>query len=83
MATTRLSTKGQLIIPKKIRKRHGWDAGTELAVDDEGDRVAVRPAAAGKRTKLRDLLGCLKWEGKPKTLEDMERAIESGALENR
>lgn len=30
MATTRLSTKGQLILPKELRDRHGWEAGTVL-----------------------------------------------------
>ena len=34
--TTRLSTKGQLIIPKEIRERHGWGPGSELEIEDHG-----------------------------------------------
>jgi len=32
MSTTRLSSKGQLIIPKPVRKAHCWDTGQELDV---------------------------------------------------
>ena len=28
--TIRLSTKGQVILPKSIRQRRQWDAGTDL-----------------------------------------------------
>src|SRR6266699_2678620 len=32
--TVRLSTKGQVILPKSIRQRRHWDAGTRLVVED-------------------------------------------------
>ena len=83
MARTRLSTKGQLIIPKEVRDRHGWSAGTELLVEDLGGAVIVREARTIGRTRPRDVIGCLRYTGKPKSLEDMERAIAAGALESR
>ena len=45
MVKTRLSSKGQVIIPKAVRERQGWQPGTELEVEDQGDvRAAARPA---------------------------------------
>ena len=44
MAKTRLSSKGQVIIPKAVRDRHGWQPGVELEVEDRGDAVVLRPA---------------------------------------
>lgn len=32
METTKLSSKGQVIIPKHIRESHHWTAGLELQV---------------------------------------------------
>ena len=83
MATTRLSTKGQLIIPKEIRERHGWDSGTELELEDRGDSVVIRPVADIPRTSPDDVLGCLRYSGRPRTLREMEDAIARGALQNK
>ncbi len=83
MASTKLSTKGQLIIPKDVRDRHGWAAGTELVVEDLGHAVVIRSLDAVKPTTLKDVLGCLRYSGRPKTLADMEKAIAAGALGRR
>lgn len=82
-ATTRFSTKGQLIIPKDIRERHGWHAGTELVVEDRGGEVILRSAASVPETTLDDLVGCTGYRGPRRSLEDMEAAIARGALERR
>jgi len=80
---TRLSTKGQLIIPKEIRKRHGWTAGTELLVEDHGDSVILRRAEDFPTTTFEDLVGCVGYEGPALSLEDMEAGIARGARERR
>jgi AbrB family looped-hinge helix DNA binding protein len=46
MAKTRMSSKGQVIIPKAVRDRHGWATGLELEVEDRGDAVVLRPGQA-------------------------------------
>jgi AbrB family looped-hinge helix DNA binding protein len=36
MQTTKLSSKGQVIIPKILRSRYKWNTGQELSVIDTG-----------------------------------------------
>ena len=81
--TTRLSTKGQLIIPKEIRERHGWTAGTELIVEDHGSSVVLRQVEDIPATSLDDLVGCTGYRGPARSLEEMEAAIARGARERR
>ena len=83
MTTVNLSTKGQLIIPKEIRDRHGWSAGTRLEIVDHGDSIQIRAAVAVAATTLDDLIGCLAYDGAPKSLGEMESAIEAAARRQR
>jgi AbrB family looped-hinge helix DNA binding protein len=77
--TSRLSTKGQLVIPKQIRDRHGWRPGLELEIEDRESYVVVRPAGALAETSLDDLIGCTGYVGPPRSMEDMEAGIAEGA----
>ena len=46
VATTRLSSRGQVVIPEEIRKRLGLDTGAQFVVVGDGDVVvlkAIRP----------------------------------------
>ena len=83
METTRLSSKGQVIIPKKLRDTYRWLAGQELIAIDTGDGILLKPKQAFKETKLADVSGCLLYEGKAKTLAEMDDAIRQGILEKR
>jgi AbrB family looped-hinge helix DNA binding protein len=83
MAKTRLSTKGQLILPKEVRERHGWAPGVELEVEDHGDHVVLRQADDLPETALEDLVGCTGYQGPARSLEEMEAAIALGARESR
>lgn len=83
MTTTTLSTKGQIIIPKEIRERHGWVPGLSLEVVEQGDSVILRPVRARPRTTVDDLLGCLPYRGRAKTLEEMEAGVAKGARKSR
>src|SRR5438045_1320471 len=68
MAMTVLSTKGQVIIPKEIRERHGWRPGTVLEIVEHGDSIVIRAHEEVPRTTLDDVLGCLRYRGPAKTL---------------
>ena len=80
---TRLSTKGQLIIPKDVRERHGWTPGMELIVEDHGDSVVLRRAGDLPETTLEDIVGCAGYTGPARSLEEMDAAIARGAREHR
>jgi AbrB family looped-hinge helix DNA binding protein len=75
MEKTRLSTKGQVILPKSIRDSRDWRPGTTLTVEETSDGVLLRPAGRFPRTRIEDVAGCLRFKGKAKTLAQMDAAI--------
>jgi len=81
METTRLSSKGQVIIPKPFRSAHQWETGQELEVIDTGEGVLLKPKRVFPETKIEDVAGCLKYTGKRKSLKDMEEGIAKGVAE--
>jgi AbrB family looped-hinge helix DNA binding protein len=82
MASTRLSTKGQVIIPKPVRDAAGWRPGAELVVERRGDEVTLTPKRTRKRLTLDEVVGMLKYEGPPVSIDDMDRGIDE-AMEER
>lgn len=77
MEMTRLSSKGQVILPKSIREAHRWQPGTEFMVEDTTAGVLLRPAKPFPPTRIEDVAGCLRYTGKPKTLAQMDSAIKT------
>ena len=75
MKTTRLSTKGQIILPKGIRTARAWHPGTEFAIEETADGILLRPALRRSETRLDEVIGCLRFKGKPKTLAQMDAAV--------
>jgi AbrB family looped-hinge helix DNA binding protein len=75
--TTIVSTKGQVILPKAIRERRHWSPGTHLVVEETPDGVLLKAQHAFPATRPEDVFGCLRYEGPPKTLEEMDAAIEA------
>jgi AbrB family looped-hinge helix DNA binding protein len=83
MPTTTLSTKGQIIIPQEIRRQHGWEPGLTLEVEEQGENLVLRPVRAVPKTTVDDLLGCLPYQGPPKTLDEMDAGVAKGAQSRR
>jgi AbrB family looped-hinge helix DNA binding protein len=79
MNITKLSSKGQVIIPKNFRQSHRWDAGLELVVIDMGDGILLKPKTLFKTTHLDEVAGCLSYKGPPKSQDDIDRALEQAA----
>jgi len=75
METTRLSSKGQVILPKSIRDTHQWQPGTEFVVEDTAAGVLLRPRGALEPTRLEEVVGCLKYQGPAKSIEEMDAAV--------
>jgi AbrB family looped-hinge helix DNA binding protein len=73
--TTVVSTKGQVILPKAIRESRKWNAGTQLTVEDTSEGVLLKPAALFPETRPEDVFGCLKYRGRPKTIDEMNEGI--------
>ncbi|MGH7042880.1 MAG: AbrB/MazE/SpoVT family DNA-binding domain-containing protein [Acetobacteraceae bacterium] len=73
--TTVLSTKGQVILPKAVRDRLHWSAGTRLAVESTAEGVLLKPVRAFPPSRIEDVFGCLKYDGPPKTIEEMDTAV--------
>jgi AbrB family looped-hinge helix DNA binding protein len=48
-ATTRLSAKGQVVIPKTVRDAHHWAPGTEFTVIERPDGILLKPTEPPRR----------------------------------
>ena len=81
MTTTKLSSKGQVIIPKSFRTAHHWEPGQELIVINTDDGVLLKPKMPFIETNIEEVASCLHYTGKTKSLEDMEEAIKLGIKE--
>ena len=73
--TVTLSTKGQMILPKSIRQRRQWDAGTRLLVEDTAEGVLLKPAPMFAPKRSDEVFGSLRVSGPPKTLEEMDAGV--------
>jgi AbrB family looped-hinge helix DNA binding protein len=78
METTKLSSKGQVVIPKSLRSAHHWKTGQELVVVDVGDGILLKPKSRFKETSISEVASCLKFAGKSRSLDDMDSAIRTG-----
>jgi len=75
MATTRLSTKGQIILPKDIRTARAWGPGTEFTVEETTDGILLRPARRFPATSLDEVAGCMRSKRKPISSQQIQSAI--------
>jgi AbrB family looped-hinge helix DNA binding protein len=78
MEMTRLSSKGQVILPKSVRDARSWEAGTQFVVEEVPEGVLLRPLRPFGVTTFDEVFGCLQYSGRAKTLRQMEKAIAKG-----
>jgi AbrB family looped-hinge helix DNA binding protein len=62
--TSVVTTKGQLVIPARLRRRFGIKKGTTISFVEEGGHIVVQPVT---RQFIRGLRGSLK--GEPSALD--------------
>jgi AbrB family looped-hinge helix DNA binding protein len=74
-ASTRLSAKGQVVIPKPIRDATGWHTGVELVVELTEAGVVLRPRALTRARAAEELLGCTGYRGPRRSLAEMDAAV--------
>ena len=56
-ATTRMSSKGQVVIPEEIRTRLGLEPGTQFVVIGDKGVVILKSLAPPKMSEFDDLIG--------------------------
>jgi AbrB family looped-hinge helix DNA binding protein len=83
METTRLSSKGQVIIPKAIRAAHRWRPGVTFAVEDTAEGILLRPLSPFPETAIEDVVGATGYHGPRRSIEEMNEAVARGAREGR
>jgi AbrB family looped-hinge helix DNA binding protein len=79
MLITKLSSKGQVVIPKELRTRRRWEPGQELQTIETDEGVLLKPVKIFPPTSLREVTSSLAYSGKVKSLKEMEEAIKKGA----
>ena len=73
--TTTVSTKGQVILPKAIRRALRWEAGMRLVVENTPEGVLLRPMPVFAETRPEDVFGRLSCNGAPRSLAEMEEGV--------
>jgi AbrB family looped-hinge helix DNA binding protein len=76
--TVKLSSNGQLLIPKELRERLHWEAGIELTLVPTGRGVLLQPSIKKAQHNLADLRGMLKYDGPPVSLEALCKPVDLG-----
>jgi len=70
-----LSSKGQLVIPARLRQLLGLQPGDRLALSLEADGMRLVPEDREKSRSVRALIGCTGYQGPPLILEQMDPAL--------
>jgi len=56
METAVITSKGQVVIPVKIRRRYGMKNGSKVAFIEQGDKVIIQPLDKEYFNKLAGIL---------------------------
>jgi AbrB family looped-hinge helix DNA binding protein len=56
MATTVVTTKGQVVIPSKIRRKYNIKRGTKLYIEERGEEIVLKPVTPEYFEKLAGIL---------------------------
>jgi AbrB family looped-hinge helix DNA binding protein len=73
---TKVSTKGQVVLPKAIREKRRWKVGTRLTVEDRTEGVLLKPIEKKKKLTIDDWAGIIRYKGPARTVEEMNAAID-------
>jgi AbrB family looped-hinge helix DNA binding protein len=74
-ATTRVSTKGQVVLPKSLRDRRGWSAGVELVIEEQPEGVLLRRAEVESPSRYEDVRGSLGPFPRVVSIDEMNQAV--------
>jgi AbrB family looped-hinge helix DNA binding protein len=77
VATTKMSSRGQVVIPEEVRERLGLEQGAQFVVVGEGDTVVLKAIRPPTMKDFERLIGDARKAAKRAGLQksDIERAI--------
>ena len=77
VATTTLSSKGQVVIPEDVRKALGLEPGVQFVVMGDGDVVILKRIETPAKTEFRALAAKVRGQARRAGLKpaDVQRAI--------
>ena len=73
--TTTISTKGQVILPKAIRRALRWEAGMRLVAENTLEGVLLKPMPVFVEARPEEVFGRLACNSAPKSLAEMEAGV--------
>ncbi|MDD4906567.1 MAG: AbrB/MazE/SpoVT family DNA-binding domain-containing protein [Methylobacter tundripaludum] len=79
VATIKLSSKGQIVIPKEIRDELHWQPGTQLTLVSSLSGVTLKTAPKKTGSNLGNLIGMLRHDGPPIPVEALCRPVDYSA----
>lgn len=76
-ATTRLSSKGQVVIPEEVRRTLGLNEGDQFLVIGQGDAVILKTITPPKIEEFQELLSQARAKGRKARIRkaDLKSAI--------
>jgi AbrB family looped-hinge helix DNA binding protein len=79
IATTKMSSKGQVVIPEEVRQALGLEAGSRFVVLGEGDVVILKKITPPSMAEFDDIIDEARRQAREAGLRssDVEAAIES------
>jgi len=81
--TTRLSSKGEIVLPRHVRISRALGPGTKFTIEEAGDGIRLPPAALFAGTSPDEVAGCLRSTRKAKTPAQMRAAIRREVVRRR
>ena len=76
IVTIKLSSKGQVVIPKEIRDELHWTEGTQLTLIATSSGVTIKATPQKASRRLEDLIGMLKHDGPPLSTADLCKPVD-------
>jgi len=76
---TKLSTKGQVVLPKSIRASHRWKPGTEFTIEERDEGILLKPKAGTAARTWESLIGSVRYAGPRRSIKEMDEAIAAEA----
>ncbi|MGF1550256.1 MAG: AbrB/MazE/SpoVT family DNA-binding domain-containing protein [Sphingomonadaceae bacterium] len=78
---TKISAKGQVVIPKASRNRLDWPSGTRLVIEQVAGGIALRPAAEERgRLTMEEFKAA--YSGSSLSMEEIDAVVEKARAEH-